>query len=457
MNTLRMLDRHAERLREILFDRPGVEAAAYLRCAVVRQRSDLTLLVRDVVPVMEDHYLLRGSDRLSIASDSYVPVLKQARVLGEAFVFIHTHPAGPRHYSTADDQEERRLFETVRARVAARPHASIIFVDMDTFVGRLYDENGMVQPLDRIVVVGARMRLLLGDTDVAPLPVFLDRQVRAFGEDVQRVLRHIRVGIVGGGGTGSPTFEQCLRLGVGEILCIDPQLLDETNVNRVWNSRRTDAGTAKIEIMERTAQRSGLPTIVRTIQGSINDPQIARELVSVDVVFGCTDKELPRAILCRLATRYLIPVIDMGVVVRSTEGRLTGVTGRVTTVYPGTSCLMCRGRLSPATIHAESLSPEEHRRLVAEGYAPELDTPDPAVITFTTAVAAFAVNEFLHRLTGFMGDRKSTETLIQFDVPQIRSNATPAEPWCDCATQALWGIGNEEPFLGIAWRDATGT
>jgi hypothetical protein len=189
---------------------------------------------------------------------------------------------------------------------------------------------------------------------------------------------------------------------------------------------------------------------VRIIEESINDSAVARQLLHADVIFGCTDKELPRAILCRIATRYLIPVIDMGVIVSSVNGVLTGVTGRITTMFPGTSCLMCRERISPAMIRAESLPPEERRNLAAEGYAPELDVPNPAVIPFTTAVAAFAVGELLHRLTGYMGDRVSTETLIQFDRAQLRSNATPAEAWCDCANAEHWGRGDEDPFLGMS-------
>lgn len=453
MNTIRMLEHHALHLDRALFTRTDVESAAYLRCAVVRRGDDITFLAREVVPVPEEHYLLRTRDRLSIASDSFIPILKRAREREEAFVFIHTHPDGPRAFSNRDDGEETTLFATVRHRVPGRPHASIVFTDAEAFAGRVHLPDGAVARLDRIVTVGARLRVRLGDPDLEPIPPIFDRQVRAFGPDVQRVLRDLRVAIVGGGGTGSPVFEQCLRLGVGEILVIDHDAFDGTNVNRVYNSRTSDEGIPKVEIVERAAADAGLPTVVRTIRGSINEPDVARELVWADVIFGCTDRELPRAILCRIATRYLIPLLDLGVVVSSEDGVLTGVTGRVTTVYPGTACLMCRERISPAMIRAESLPVEERKRLAAEGYAPELGIANPAVIPFTTAVAAQAVMELLHRLTGFMGARASTETLLQMDLPQIRSNRTPAESWCDCADEDTWGRGDEEPLLGMAWPE----
>lgn len=452
MKTLRILTHDMQRLEQLLFDRTEVESAAYLRCAVVADATDLTFLVREVIPVADHHYRIREIDRLSITSESFVPVIKKVRDQREAFVFIHTHPYGPRAFSPQDDAEEAQLFATVQARASGRPHASMVFVDRATFAGRVYDGD-TTTPLDRIVVIGDRLSVLTGAPDTSPLPVFFDRHVRAFGEEAQRVLGHLRIAIVGGGGTGSPVFEQCLRLGFGDILVVDPDRFHVTNVNRVYNSRRADDGKPKVQIIERTAADIDLPATVRTINGSINDPAVARQLLHADVIFGCTDKELPRAILCRIATRYLIPVIDMGVVVSSADGVLTGVTGRITSMFPGTSCLMCRERISPAVIRAESLPPAERRRLVAEGYAPELDIPNPAVIPFTTAVAALAVGELLHRLTGYMGDRLSTETMIQFDRAHLRSNATPAKPWCDCAKRERWGRGDEVPLLGMSWPD----
>jgi len=451
MNSLRILTHHMQQLEEALFTRTDVESAAYLRCAVVADRTDVTFLVRDVIPVADHHYRIREINRLSITSESFIPVIKKVREAREAFVFVHTHPKGPRAFSEQDDAEEAQLFATVQARAFGRPHASMVFVDRRTFVGRIHAGDATT-PLDRVVVVGDRLSVMVGTPDVAPLPVFFDRQIRAFGDEAQRVFGHLRVAVVGGGGTGSPVFEQCLRLGFGDILVVDHDDFDATNVNRVYNSRCSDNGTPKVEIIERTAADIDLPATVRTIKGSINDPAVARQLLHADVIFGCTDKELPRAILCRIATRYLITVIDMGVVVSSTNGVVTGVTGRITTMFPGTSCLMCRERISPVMIRAESLPSEERRSLAAEGYAPELDIPNPAVIPFTTAVAAFAVGELLHRVTGYMGDRVSTEMLIQFDRAQLRSNATPAEPWCDCANHEQWGRGDEDPFLGMSWK-----
>jgi proteasome lid subunit RPN8/RPN11 len=449
---IRMLQRHYDALVRELFSRTDVESAAYLRCRIVSTARTTTLLVREVVPVRPEHYLTRERDRLSIVSDSFVPVVKRVRTKGEAFVLVHSHPHGPRQFSCQDDREEQRLFASVTRRAPDQTHGSVVMTSATEFVGRVWLPNGATESIARVYVLGERFRVL-ADAAAQPIPVFFDRQVRAFGPDIQNVLCRLHLGVVGAGGTGSPALEQLLRLGFGTISVFDDDMFDVTNANRVYNSRVADHGSAKVDIVERTAILSGLPTRVRTIFGSINRADVARKLLDCDVIFGCTDKELPRAILCRLANRYYIPVLDMGVVVRSLNQLIECVTGRVTLVMPGTACLMCRGRISPGQILAETLNPVERNRLAAEGYAPELEAPNPAVIPFTTATAAFAVNELLHRLTGFMGEHRSTETILQFDVPQIRTNSEPPEPWCDCADESTWGRGDEEPFLGLTWPD----
>ena len=65
---------------------------------------------------------------------------------------------------------------------------------------------------------------------------------------------------------------------------------------------------------------------------------------------------------------------------------------------PGAGCLVCRNRIDLRRAAAEMLAPEEHRRLADEGYAPALAETDPAVVAFTTQVAAAAVSELLERL-----------------------------------------------------------
>ena len=144
-----------------------------------------------------------------------------------------------------------------------------------------------------------------------------------------------------------------------------------------------------------------------------------------DIVFGCTDDQTSRSILVRLALWYLIPVFDLGVVVDAPDQSIRDVVGRVTIVMAGEACLFCRGRISAEVIRQEGLLPDEREVEVRDGYIPPLGMNAPAVITFTTAVAAQAITELLHRLTGFMGpERNPSEILLRLNEREISTNRT---------------------------------
>jgi molybdopterin/thiamine biosynthesis adenylyltransferase len=68
-----------------------------------------------------------------------------------------------------------------------------------------------------------------------------DRQTRIFGDRGQAILASSKVAVVGLGGIGSLIAEYLARLGVGELILIDPDRLDPTNIPRVVGACRCDA------------------------------------------------------------------------------------------------------------------------------------------------------------------------------------------------------------------------
>lgn len=324
-------------------------------------------------------------------------------------------------------------------------------VDGSVVRGTLPGRDGPV-PVGAVRFLGEHWKVVLPAGVEAPGTVF-DRQIRAFGDAGQRVLGQLRVGVVGAGGTGSALFEQLVRLGVGEIVIIDPDVIndDGSNVTRVYTATMADIGRPKVDLAKRHASEIGLGTKVTPIRGTINDEATARRLTDCDFVFGCTDDNRGRVTLGRLATWYLIPVIDMGVKLTSAGGTLRGIDGRVTVIEPGRGCLQCRGRINDQALHAEVLTADERGTRVAEGYAAELGEPDPAVIAYTTAVASLAVNELFHRLFGLDAEPPSGELVVQFHRRQIRRNSRHGSPAHWCVDPETVGAGDCSPFLGTVW------
>ncbi|HYN82785.1 MAG TPA: ThiF family adenylyltransferase [Gemmatimonadaceae bacterium] len=280
-----------------------------------------------------------------------------------------------------------------------------------------------------------------------------NRNVAAFGGEVQRVVQDLRIAVVGCGGTGSAVAEQLVRLGSRHVLLIDPDNIEASNITRVYGSRESDVGRPKVDALADHLRQIAPDVEISTLDTAITSEWTAKQLAGSDVVFGCTDDNAGRLVLSRLATFMLIPVIDVGVILSSgVEGRLQGIDGRVTLLYPGSACLVCRGRIDIARAASEMLTPGERRRRVDEGYAPALAGIEPAVVSYTTLVAAYAVGELLERLIAYGPEPPPSELIIRIHDREVSVNRQlpRSRHYCDPLSGKI-GLGVTEPFLEQVW------
>lgn len=263
--------------------------------------------------------------------------------------------------------------------------------------------------------------------------------------------------MIGGGGTSSAVVSLLARLGVGHLALMDKDIIDTTNLNRVHGLRAADvpAKLAKVDILAREIEAWGLGTQVVSSPAWVGDPCLRDTLRSCDVLFGCTDDNQGRITLNRLAHYYGIPVIDVGLRMRSgKEGVDYEMTGRITIVRPGNPCLMCLGVVNARRAAEEALErsdPAEFARGKAEAYVDGGGDPAPAVVTFTTSVACAAVDELIQGLTGFRGPGGMVHNRIRrFDrVADRAMTCRPVSSCPICASQGVGGRGDVNPFLGV--------
>lgn len=447
------LPEHAvARLRDALA--LGVESAW---TATARVALDGTaVLARELRPVPDDRYDERGPRRLRIRSSGFMPAFTESAGDEQAVpVFVHTHPGDAPTPSALDETVDRELRALARSRTGRDGYASLIVGGTPAaprITGRLWRaDTEAPELLDRLRAAGPHLRVLLSDNRSAaesPAPMF-DRHLRAFGPDGQRLLQALTIGVVGVGGTGSPTVEQLARLGVGRILVVDDDTIDETNLTRIHQAVHTDIDRLKVDVARNSGHAYGTGTAVAAIAEKAVTDTVIRQLAACDLIFGCTDDHAGRMVLSKIAYHYLVPVIDCGVRVEVEDRRIRGVFGRVTVVAPGTPCLHCRGQVNIALAAAEQMDPGERRRRAAEGYVPGIGDQAPAVVAFTTTTAGFAVSEMLARIFGFGSEPPPGQLLIGLHDRKIHAAGPPAKPGHYCIDASQWAQGDTNPPLGL--------
>lgn len=394
-----------------------------------------------------------------VVFEDCVSALGHAEADGAVPIWFHTHPGedGVPLPSQHDKKVDKDIADVFQLRSGSGFYGTLIASprgDGFVFSGTLQHERDGVSAIDRIWTVGDRWRLTRSYSAARSAPnAIFDRHVRAFGPEIQTILSDLRIAVVGAGGTGSAITEQLVRLGVRHLLLVEADDLSASNVTRVYGSTPRDVGRPKIEVLRDHLQTIAPDLDCRIIGRMATLKPVAQALAARDLMFGCTDDNAGRLVLSRLSTFFLLPVVDVGVLLSSdASGMLNGIDGRVTTLYPGSACLVCRNRVDLARASAELKTPEERQRLAEEGYAPALGQIEPAVVAFTTAVAAGAVNELLDRLIGYGPPERPNETLLRFHEREISTNrATPRETHYCHPSQGKWGAGIEEPFLGQLW------
>ena len=98
-----------------------------------------------------------------------------------------------------------------------------------------------------ISVVGENIEYWADDAN-SFVPDFADRHAQVLGAGTFARLRRLRIAVVGCSGTGLPTIEQLFRLGVGELVIVDPNTIGPENINRIINSRGRHGTQRKLKV-----------------------------------------------------------------------------------------------------------------------------------------------------------------------------------------------------------------
>jgi molybdopterin/thiamine biosynthesis adenylyltransferase len=461
--TFSMLDEHYHLLRQSLL-RDSKEYGALLLCGRSRQIDPWTgvveerAIVREVIEVPEDAFVARTPTSLTWSTTPLFRLAKRAIAKNYAICVAHSHSGGGLYFSDSDNAADRESFQIVFGRMETeRPQFAMVMDGDGEILVRAYGPDLLPHPVELTRIVGDRLVIRYPDRGKGLTLSEFDRQSRVFGARTTEDLRQLRVAIVGCGGTGSAVASLLARIGVSRFALIDIDRVDTTNLNRLVFSTRADAiaGRYKVDVVADAIAEMGLAQSVVRMKRYVDEPECHDLLRSCDIIFGCTDDHLGRNFLNRLAYFYLIPVIDLGVLIDPNDkGSYDSFDGRVTVIQPGYPCQVCRKLITPQTMLEEGMrrhDPQRFEQYRRAGYIEGGNDPSPVVATFTAEVASMAVNELLHRLTGFRGtDGHCAERVRRFD--WIKDSdvvpGTTRNPDCPlCTLRKYDARGDMTPFM----------
>lgn len=364
--------------------------------------------------------------------------------------FAHSHPEGARAFSAKDDRNEQAILKGYAgANGSTVSLVSLILCD-GQWVGRVRPGADPAHAADVRHVTVLTEQIDVHVNRAEPLATeTLQRQEAAFGKPFNAKLQSLRAVVVGAGGTGSPLATLLARSGIGELIIVDGDTLDGTNLNRVRGYRRADVGNNKAETLAAYITSLGLACQVSAIPEFLNhSPKAVDAIATADVVFGCTDDVAGRDVMTQAMYYYCIPYIDMGLtgVIREDESGVPYLhdhRGRISTVLPEVgACLRCQRVVTDAKLAYEralkerpelaNVDPETLRR---EFYLTGGGESAPGVGPFTSAVADFALASFMNLLRPFR--RLSTEfrqdnVWVDFVHLNIYSNLPTDDSACFC-------------------------
>lgn len=399
--------------------------------------SDRYVAVK-VIPFEETWVTSSSDSHIGFELKYLRELFRQCEEESLVFGFVHNHPGGFPNFSDIDDENETTLLRALTNRNGPDIHFVAMLWTNNIWKARI--RHGQtpksVQEVRHILVHGRPLKLFEYDKSTLADESMSARHAAAFGQPFVDKLSSLRVGVIGAGGTGSPTITLLARAGVGELVVIDNDKLEKSNLNRVRGAGLNDVGKNKARILQDFIASLQLPTKVSVLESLIDqDPDAVDALSSCDIIFGCTDDQIGRELLNSALYVYAQPYIDVGLGGQISEDNhgqpyLRYHFGRVSTILPESGeCLFCQGVIKDVWIrHQYALreNPDLAAEEARERYLVGSGEQAPGVGPFTSTIADYGVAtlfDLVKPFRKFPSELRNDLFTVDFVKMELRSHA----------------------------------
>ena len=223
------------------------------------------------------------------------------------------------------------------------------------------------------------------------------------GKKEQEKFKNAKITVIGCGGLGGLTIEMLARLGVGELVVVDEDEFDVSNLNRQTLSSTNNIGKSKSMEAKLRVENINPHVKVTDFSRHVDDSNIDMLIGDSRLVIDALDNVLTRAIVSRKAAEYKIPFV---------HGAVQGSLGQVTTFLANTKSYEEMFNL-PSLNRELSDDVIGELKSVASG-APPVFGPTPNLVSCIQAMEAYKI------ITG-IGKVTVAPKILTFDLLDLNS------------------------------------
>ena len=151
------------------------------------------------------------------------------------------------------------------------------------------------------------------------------RQMSIVTRSEQERFKDAKITVIGCGGIGGETIEMLARMGIGELVLVDKDAFDLSNLNRQTLASIADLGLDKSAVAAEKVRLINPYVNVTTFNEHVDLTNIDKVIGDSNIVIDALDNVLTRVIVSRKAKEKGIPYI---------HGAIHGTMGQITVFLP---------------------------------------------------------------------------------------------------------------------------
>jgi len=157
------------------------------------------------------------------------------------------------------------------------------------------------------------------------IPKRYQRNLGVVSPSEQIKLLQSKVAIIGAGGLGGTVLELLTRMGIGELIIADKDIIGDSNLNRQILSKETNLGQSKTEVAVKRVKEINSSIEITGHSVFIDLNNVKKIIKGAEVVIDALDNLPSRFVLQKACRNLKIPLV---------HGAVAGFNGQLTTIFP---------------------------------------------------------------------------------------------------------------------------